>query len=37
MEGLETVMDRAATAGLAWESVQAMMGKGNPWSARPVC
>ena len=26
------VTDRVATAGRAWESVQAMMGKGNPWS-----
>jgi len=34
MEGRETVMDRAARAGRAWESVQATMG---PWSARPVC
>ena len=26
------VTDRVAAAGRAWESVQALMGKGNPWS-----
>jgi len=26
-----------ATAGRAWESVQALTGQGNPWSDRPVC
>jgi hypothetical protein len=30
-------MGRAATAGRVWESVQAMMGKGNPWLALPAC